>query len=135
MSPAVVYLDSSALLKLVFEEHESEALAAFLDKWPARVCSMLARVELLRIVARVEDPLPLRDAQRVLRNMNLARIDDAVIMSAAMLEPRGLRSLDAIHLATARGLGHHLAGMVTYDHRLADAARHHDITVWSPAPT
>ena len=133
MSPAVVYLDSSALIKLVFEEQESDALTAFLDAWPARVSSMLARVELLRVVARVEDPLPLRDAQQVLRNLNLVRMDDEVVASAAMLAPGGLRSLDAVHLATARSLGHHLAGMVTYDHRLANAARHHGITVWAPA--
>ena len=54
-------------------------------------------------------------------------------MTAVTCEPRELKTLDAIHLATALSLGHHLAGMIVYDRRLADAARHHGITVWAPA--
>ena len=53
MSDALVYVDSSALLKLIFEEPESAALAAFLADWPVRVSSALARIEVARIVARV----------------------------------------------------------------------------------
>ena len=129
----IVYLDSSAILKLVFAEPESSPLRDFLKAWPDRVSSTLARIEVTRIVARVEAPLPLRDAQRILRSLNLVRIDDQIVAAAASLEPRGLRSLDAIHLATARLLGHHLAGMVVYDLRLASAARQTGITVWAPA--
>ena len=128
----ILYLDSSAILKLVFEEAESSPLRDFLKAWPDRVSSTLARIEVTRIVARVEDPLPLRDAQRILRSLNLVRIDDQIVAAAASLEPRGLRSLDAIHLATARLLGHHLAGMVAYDLRLANAARQVGLTVWAP---
>jgi predicted nucleic acid-binding protein len=133
VSDAVVYLDSSALLKLIFEEPESAALASFLEAWPARVSSALARVEVTRIVARVADPASEREAQRVLNALHLVRIDDGVVASAATMGPRGLRSLDAIHLATAHLFGHHLAGLVAYDRRLAQAARHHAITVWAPA--
>ena len=131
MSP-IVYLDSSAILKLVFEEAESAGLRDFLTSWPHRVSSTLARIEVTRVVARVEDPLALRDAELMLRRMHLVRIDDQIVFAAATLEPRGLRSLDAIHLATARTLGHHLAGLVTYDRRLAGATRQLGITVWSP---
>jgi len=128
----IVYLDSSAILKLVFEEAESPALRDFLKTWPHRTSSALARIEVTRIVARVEDPLPVRDAERMLRRVHLVRIDDKIVSAAATLEPRGLRSLDAIHLATARMLGHPLAGLVTYDRLLAAAASRLGMTVWAP---
>lgn len=133
MTATVLYLDSSALLKLIFDEPESAALAAFLQGWPARVSSALARVEVSRIVGRVNDPLAEREARRVLSAVNLVRMDDRVVAAAGALPPRGLRTLDAIHLSTALLFAHHLAGIVAYDRRLADAARHHAIRVWSPA--
>lgn len=132
MSESIVYLDSSALLKLIFEEPESAALVAFLRGWPVRVSSALARIEVARIVARVEDPVVEREARRVLRGVHLLRIDDDIILRAATIGPTGLRSLEAIHLATAQVLAADLAGLVTYDRRQAGAAADHGITVWSP---
>jgi predicted nucleic acid-binding protein len=133
VSDAVVYLDSSALLKLIFAEPETTALTAFLEKWPTRVSSALARIEVTRIAARVPDPIVQREARRVLRGVHLIRIDDDVIVRAATIGPPALRSLDAIHLAAAQSLGSDLAGIVVYDRRLARAADEHGITVWSPA--
>src|SRR4029077_17677413 len=98
VSDALVYVDSSALLKLIFEEPESAALAAFLAEWPVRVSSALARIEVARIVARVQDPLIEREARRVLRGVHLVRLDDDIVDRAATIGPPGLRSLDAIHL-------------------------------------
>lgn len=130
MSDALVYLDSSAILKLIFDEPETPALVALLQQWPSRVSSMLARIEVMRIASRVNDPDTERVAREVLGGINLIRMDDAVVAAAATLGPSTLRSLDAIHLATAQVLAHHLAGFVVYDTRLATAARQHGFTVW-----
>lgn len=132
MTEGLVYLDSSALIKLIFEEDETDALVAFLRTRPRRVSSALARIEVTRIVSGVGDPLPAREARRVLAALDLIRIDDDIVTRAAALEPGGLRSLDAVHLATAQMLGHHLAGMVVYDRTLASAAKAAGITTWSP---
>ena len=132
MSPTLVYVDSSALIKLVFEEPESAALADFLRAWPSRVSSALARIEVTRTVAQVKDPVADREAQRVLRGLNLLRLDDEIMTMAASMAPRSLRSLDAIHLASAQSLGQHLAGMVVYDRRLREAARACGINTWTP---
>jgi predicted nucleic acid-binding protein len=129
----LVYVDTSALVKLVFDEPESSALATFLENLPDRVCSAVASVELGRVARSVQDPAVDRDAKRVLKGVHLIAVDAVLLAAAATTEPRSLKTLDAIHLATARSLGHELAGVITYDRRLADAARDHDLTVWSPA--
>ena len=133
MNTDPIYLDSSALLKLIFEEEETPGLVAFLSDWPARVSSTLARIEVMRIAARVEDRAVEREAQRIFRGISLVRVDDGIVAAAAAIKPTGLRSLDAIHLATVQAFGHHLAGMVVYDRRLAAAARDLGIAVWAPA--
>ena len=133
MNEAIVYLDSSALLKLIFDEPESDALTDFLRGWPTRVSSALARIEVSRIAGRVQDSIVQREARRVLRAVHLIRVDDDIVLRAATMGPPALRSLDAIHLATAELLGVDLAGIVAYDRRLARAAGEHGMTVWSPA--
>jgi len=130
---ALVYVDTSALVKLLFDEPESQAVVQFLARWPDRVCSAVAAVELGRVARSVQDPEVERDAKRILKGVHLIAIDAALLAVAATTEPRSLKTLDALHLATARSLGHELAGFITYDRRLADAARHFDLTVWSPA--
>jgi predicted nucleic acid-binding protein len=129
----VVYLDSSAILKLVFEAAETDALATLLRTRPTRVSSVLARVEVLRTAATVRDRAVLHHARTLLARMDLIRPDDRILNAAIAVEPPHVRSIDAIHLATALSLGHYLAGMVVYDRRLADAARHHGLIVWAPA--
>ena len=115
-----VYLDSSALVKLVVTEPESEALGQFLRRRPERVTSALARVEVLRAVRAHGEPA-IKRAVRVLARVRLLRVDDGVLDSAAGLDPRVLRSLDAIHIASARELGGDLESLVTYDRRMSEA--------------
>lgn len=133
MNTGVVYLDSSAIIKLIFEEEESAALGAFLANWPHRASSALARIEVERVAASVDDADVRREARRVLKAIHLLRIDDEIVSAAATTGSSSLRALDAIHLATALRFGADLAGMIVYDRRLANAAEEHDITVWSPA--
>ena len=61
------------------------------------------------------------------------RVDDAVLDGAAAIDPAELRSLDAVHLATALGIGERLDGVVTYDARLREAADLAGLTVLMPA--
>ena len=130
---SLLYLDSSALVKLVVAEPETPALLEFLAGWPHRVSSTLARVEVLRAVKRTgAGAVVRRRAKRVLARIALIRIDDPVLAAAARVAPPDLRTLDAIHLATARSLDG-LAGIVTYDARLGRAASRARLKVWSPA--
>ena len=132
-SSGLLYLDSSALVKLVVAESETPALLEFLKGWPHRVSSALARVEVLRAVKRTGgDPVVRRRATRVLARIALIGIDEAVLVAAARILPPQLRTLDAIHVATARSLDA-LAGIVTYDRRLGRAASRARLKVWSPA--
>lgn len=133
MTGEAVYLDSSALVKLLFEEPETPALVAFLKSKPTRVSSALADIEVARVAARVGDPVVQREAKRLLRAVHLVRIDDDIVRRAASFNAADLRSLDAIHLSTAQIFGPELTGMVVYDRRLARAATDHGLTVWSPA--
>jgi predicted nucleic acid-binding protein len=120
-------------VKLIVAEPETPALMAFLATWPDRVSSALARVEVLRAVKRARSsPLVRRRAVRVLARVALVRIDEPVLASAARLGPAELRTLDAIHLATAKSLDG-IAGIVTYDARLARAASSARVRTWAPA--
>jgi predicted nucleic acid-binding protein len=120
---SLYYADTSAVIKLLVEETHSAAFAAFYDshadaEW---VSSALVRIEVVRAVARAK-PVLLPDARDLLQAFSYISMDDEVV-EAAMNEPdRSLRSLDAIHLATARLLGADLDAVVTYDDRLAAAA-------------
>ena len=69
----------------------------------------------------------------MLRRVHLIRLDDAVLDSAAVLDPRVLRSLDAVHLAAAERIGTELEGVVTYDQRMAEAATLLGLVVFAPA--
>ena len=133
MNGGLIYLDSSALIKLIFEERETRALIQFLSAWPNRTSSVLARVEVLVSVRRVHEEHASLAALDVLSGINLVHPDHGTLAAAAATDPPVVRTLDAIHLATAISLGHELAGMVVYDRRLADAARHAGLTVWAPS--
>ena len=130
---SLYYIDTSAALKLLAEESNSLAFAAFYDdnasaSW---VSSALLRIEVVRAVTRVI-PAALPDARSLLLAFDYVSIDDEVV-DAAMNEPdRMLRSLDAIHLATARVLGSDLDGLATYSGRLASAAKDAGIPVVDP---
>jgi hypothetical protein len=130
---SLYYLDTSAALKLLAQEKDSKAFAAFYDAhtnspW---VSSALLRVELIRAVNRAL-PAVLPEARDLLLAFDYIPIDDEIV-EAAMNEPdRMLRSLDAIHLATARQLGTDLTSLITYDDRLAAAARDAGMHVTDP---
>jgi uncharacterized protein len=125
------YLDSSAIVKLVVAEPESAALRRFLRRRRPLVSSALARAE----VARALLPLgkqAVRRGQEVLARLELIRISDRILTAAGRLLPEELRTLDAIHLATAENLGSDLARIVTYDERLRAAAEATGLTVAAP---
>ena len=128
-----LYLDSSALIKLVFEEEETDALEAFLRDRPICVSSSLARVEVMRAARTAGDELVTRHADAVLGAVELIAPDAALLADAARLDPLTLRSLDSVHLATAVALAADIEGMVVYDRRLAGAARQAGLTVWAPS--
>lgn len=130
---AAVYLDSSALVKLAIAEPETDALVEFLRGRPDRASSAVARVEVMRAVRRTGDVDAATRARAVLANLVSLQLTDALIETAAQLTSDAVRSLDAIHLATALSLAPDLAGMVVYDKRLADAARAAGLTVWAPS--
>ena len=130
-----VYLDSSALVKLVQREAESSALLAFLRRHrsDARVTSALARVEVVRAVLAA-GPEAIAHARRQLArvdqvNLERALLDDAATLAAGSV----LRSPDAIHLASARSIGADLRAVVTYDRRMAQAAAAIGLAVQAPA--
>lgn len=129
------YLDSSALVKLVTREAESDALRRFLRRHPTdrRVTSALARVEVVRAVT-AGGPTAVAHARRQLARVDQLTIDRDLLDAAATLAPGTiLRSLDAIHLAAARSIGAELRSVVTYDRRMQDAATALGIMVDAPA--
>jgi len=117
----VVYLDSSALVKLVVAEPESKALRRYLRRPAGRVSCALARVEVVRAVRQHGRAATAR-ARLVLGRVRLLGIDNVLLDAAAELEPGVVRSLDAIHLAAARTFGDSLEELVTYDARMTRAA-------------
>ena len=126
------YLDSSALVKLVLAEIETPALRAHLLTVEATVTSQLARVEVPRACRRTDPASGPRSRLTLDSVTTVVDVDDQIVAEAAGLEPSILRSLDAIHLATARQFGTTLGGMITYDERLADAASANGIEVVCP---
>jgi predicted nucleic acid-binding protein len=130
-----LYLDSSAVVKLVQREAESTALRRYLRRHRGddRVTSTLARTEVVRAV------LPgggaaVGMARRQLGLLFQIPLDVDVLDQAATIAPEaGLRTLDAIHLVSARRLGAELRAVVTYDQRMADAAVTIGLPVEGPA--
>ena len=129
---AATYLDSSALVKLAVEEPESGALRQYLRRRRPMVSSALARTEVLRALL-LEGDETLARGRAVLATVELIRINDRILNAAALLRPAEIRSLDAIHLATAQGLATDLARVVTYDERMLDAAK--QLGIRTAAPT
>ena len=115
------YLDSSAIVKLVVREPESLALRRYLRRRQPLVSSALARAEVLRALLPAGDEAISR-GRHVLQRLDLVRVNDRILNAAGLLQPPELRSLDAIHLATADQLGDELSAVVTYDDRTAAAA-------------
>ncbi|HXG89837.1 MAG TPA: type II toxin-antitoxin system VapC family toxin [Vicinamibacterales bacterium] len=116
------YLDSSAIVKLAVREPESLELRRYLRRRHPLVSSALARTEVVRALLPAGDEAVTR-GHSVLRRIDLVRVNDRILNAAGTLRPPELRSLDAIHLATAQELGDELTAVVTYDDRMVAAAR------------
>ncbi|MBV9818003.1 MAG: type II toxin-antitoxin system VapC family toxin [Solirubrobacterales bacterium] len=129
---ATVYLDTSALGRVLLGEPDATAVLNWLGGFQQRVASWLLRIELRRLA--MHEGL-LADADRLLRGVALLPPDDAVLATAETIPPASIATLDAIHLATALRLFsvQRLDALMTYDARLARGARHHGITVLAPA--
>lgn len=129
----MIYLDSSAVLKLLVDEAESADLATFVaahDHSPA-VSSELAMVEVVRAVRRLAPEL-VPDARALVSQLDLVPLGSEVIARAADIGEPLLRTLDALHLASALTVRDALASFVVYDHRLASAARAMGLDVSHP---
>lgn len=133
MSARAAYLDTSAFVKLLVTEPESEALRARLRRWPDRVSSTLLRTETARALRRSGNAHLIGQARRMFTAVHLIRLDEPLLDRAGDLEPADLRSLDAVHLAAALSIGSDLAVVITYDTRLQQAAFAQGLEVESPA--
>lgn len=119
----MIYLDSSALLKLIHQEHESDALEQWLGQRPGIpwVSSQVATVEVIRATRRLNaDAIP--EAVALLDSLDLIPVSADIIDGASLIGEPALRSLDAIHLASAKAVQNELSSFVVYDARLAAAA-------------
>ena len=121
------YLDTSAALKLVIEEAESDALAGLLDAQdPDLVAALLLETEMRRAAHRVPG-LTQQAVSELLEGVSLYELPPSLFQEAGLLPGAGLRSLDALHLAAAIRIG--VDGVLTNDQRLADAARDMGVAV------
>ena len=130
-APAAAYLDASALVKLIAVEPETVALRRELSRWPRRVTSLLARVEVTRTADRIGGQAPAL-APGVMSRLQLLAIDP-VVPAAAQIGGTTLRSLDAIHLATALGIAHELGALITYDLRMIAEGEALGLPILSPS--
>lgn len=130
----MIYLDSSALVKLAVTEPESAALTEWLGYSAnvIRVSSPIVRVEVPRAVWR-SDPGSLPQAYTLVRRVREIRLTASVLTRAAGARPVTLRALDAIHLASALTIRHDLTAFVSYDKRLLAAAQEAGLATVSPA--
>lgn len=127
------YVDTSAILKLTFAEPESEPLREWLTQdQPVLVGSDLVRTEAIRAVRRAF-PEHVNRVITTLGVLNVLRVTQTAFRRASDLGPESLRSLDALHLASALELADELEGLITYDTRLAFACACHGVPVVAPA--
>ncbi len=126
----MLYLDSSAIVKLVARERETPDLVEVVRSDPAVISSALAWTEVVRAVRRARGSIV--RATEVLEGIAFVPIDEGILRAAADLEPVGLRTLDAIHVATALSLREDISSLVAYDRHLANAAAAVGIPVVAP---
>ncbi len=127
------YIDASAVVQLIVEEDETAALRSWIvDVGDDLATSDLTRTELNRAARRVT-PDRMDRVRTTIESLAVSGLPTRVFDAAGRIDPPTLRSLDALHLAAALELGDELDGIVTYDDRLADAARRLGIPVVAPA--
>lgn len=131
MSPTA-YVDASALVKLAVFEPETRALEHELANRQALVCSRLGATELRRACARLGNRAAASRADEALEAVYQLDATPSVFETAGRLSPANLRTLDALHLATLLSLHDEPVDLITYDDRLASAARQHGVTVVMP---
>ena len=129
----MIYLDACALVKLVLTEPETGALTAHLDSSrEPKISTELAGVEVRRTLIRVGASADRRaEAERLLASVARLPVGPIIETAGRLPEPH-LRSLDAIHLATAQLLGPAVTQFITYDHRLGKAALDAGLPVITP---
>jgi uncharacterized protein len=130
----LIYLDSSAMVKLALAEPESAALASWLAERAdqALVSSALHRTEVLRAIWRAE-PGALPRGQRIIRRVERVALSYDVLDNAATVPPQKLGTAGAIHLASALAIRRDLTSFVAYDKQLLEAAREAGLPVASPS--
>jgi predicted nucleic acid-binding protein len=131
-SDGVVYADASALVKLLTEELETAALEQhLLSQQPSLISSAIFRVEVVRAarLAGADEDAETK-TQKLMGEIRVLAVTDAILSRAMRVHPPLLRTLDAIHLASALEVG--AEEMIAYDGRLAEAARLNGLTVTSP---
>jgi uncharacterized protein len=129
---SLLYVDSSALVKLVVTELETAALRRYLRTRPDRVTSELSAAEVLRAALR-RDPELIDAARRTLYRIDRIALGSQLVERAGTLTPRGMRTLDALHIASALEIGEELEALVAYDHRLLEGAVAQRLPTVSPA--
>jgi predicted nucleic acid-binding protein len=125
------YIETSAFLKLLVAEAESPALRAWLTDREPVWSSHLLRTESLRAASRLG--VDHEVVEKALATVSLVLPGSTTFSTAGNLGPSGLRSLDALHLASALELGSDLQGLLTYDARMSEGARELAIAVLAPA--
>ncbi len=133
----MIYVDSSAIVKLVIKEAETAALQQWLGATPdPLVSSVLAKVEVRQVCRRVPDSAQAQAADlaavQVLQSVNFVPLSTDIIESASTLNLPGLRSLDALHLATALAVRQDITVVLTYDDRLGRAAAASGFAIEAP---
>ncbi|MGN6372447.1 MAG: type II toxin-antitoxin system VapC family toxin [Solirubrobacteraceae bacterium] len=128
----LVYLDASAFVKLVLPEPETAALVAALDSRSRLVASEILEIEVARAARRAAGEDGVEVARTQLEGIRLLPITSQIRKTASELKPDTLRTLDAIHIATALDLGEQLDGIYAYDLRMAAAATEAGLLVFAP---
>ena len=132
----MIYIDTSALTKLLITERETPELQAWLatqsDQGEYAATSALGRVELMRVVARYGEPGQSERARYLLDGLDILPLTEPVIALAETVGPPTLRSPDAIHLASAAQIEQELTAFVAYDHRLLEGCREVGLATASP---
>jgi uncharacterized protein len=128
----LAYLDTSAYVKLPLEEPGHQELRSEFSRWDGYVSSMLLGAEAIRACARY-GANHARDARTWLESVSLLPLDDSVLDAATSLLPPGLRTLDALHLATALSVRDEIGAFFTFDRRLREAAEENGLPVMPAA--
>lgn len=135
----MIYVDTTALTKLLIAEPETPELQAWLSTHLSQgefaATSALSQIELMRVVARYGDSAQTERARYLLDGIDILPITESLLTAAATISPPTLRTLDTLHLAAATQIQQELTAFVTYDHHLVDGCRKLGFPAVSPGQT